>query len=92
MPTTTPHSIDAQDGEAIRDIVVAFLARYVDDEAVLHQDRLISDGWLDSLAAVGLIAHLERSFDLEVADEDLDIENFDSLDAITALVARKLTP
>ncbi|WP_169165673.1 acyl carrier protein [Cellulomonas taurus] len=90
MPTTTRESIDPQDGNAIRSVVVAYLSRYVDDEAVLHQDRLISAGWLDSLAAVGLIGHLERSFGLEVADEDLDIANFDSLAAITALVTRKL--
>ncbi|MFD6091117.1 acyl carrier protein [Oerskovia sp. NPDC060338] len=80
----------APDDEAIRMVVRAFLARYVDDPEALEQDRLLSDGVLDSLAAAGLIAHLERRFDLEVTDIDLEIENFDSLDAITTFVRTKL--
>ncbi|GIG41811.1 acyl carrier protein [Cellulomonas phragmiteti] len=76
--------------EEIRAVVLRYLARYVDDVAVLDRERLISDGWLDSLAAIGLVAHLERSFGLEVGDEDLELTNFDSLDAVTALVVRKL--
>lgn len=78
------------DDEAIRKVVRTFLARYVDEPEALEQDRLLSDGVLDSLAAAGLIAHLERRFDLEVTDTDLEIENFDSLDAITTFVRTKL--
>lgn len=76
--------------EQIRSAVGRFLARYVDDPAILAGDRLLTGGKLDSLAAVELIAHLERRFGVKVLNEDLEIENFDSIDAITALVLRKL--
>lgn len=76
----------------IRHDVTMFLARYVDDASLLERDRLISGGLLDSLAAVELIGHLERRFDVEVLDEDLDIEHFDSVAAVVAFVLRKRRP
>lgn len=76
--------------ERIHAAVTRFLARYVDDPAILAGGRLLTGGMLDSLAAVALIAHLESAFGVQVLDEDLEIENFDSLDAITSLVTRKL--
>lgn len=80
----------AQDAQEVRLVVSAFLARYVDDPRSLEQERLLTSGVLDSLAAVGLIDHLERRFGLVVAEQDLEIDNFDSLDAIVAFVVRKL--
>jgi acyl carrier protein len=74
----------------IRTTISRFLARYVDDPAILDGGRLLTGGMLDSLAAVELIAHLERRFCVQVCNEDLEIENFDSIDAVTALVLRKL--
>ncbi|WP_327004487.1 acyl carrier protein [Dactylosporangium sp. NBC_01737] len=83
-PSTTP------DQATIRGVVTRFLARYVDDTTLIDNERLITGGLLDSLAAVELIAQLERQFALTVDDEDLDIENFDSVAAIVAFVGRKV--
>ncbi len=44
---------------------------------------------IDSLGIVELISFLERSYSIKVADEDLDPENFRSVDTIVAFVARK---
>jgi acyl carrier protein len=74
----------------IHTIINRFLARFVDDPEVLSRDRLLTGGMLDSLAMVELIAYLEKRFGFPVLDEDLEIENFDSIDAITALASRKL--
>ncbi|MEZ0066893.1 acyl carrier protein [Streptacidiphilus sp. MAP12-20] len=76
--------------DEVRAVVTRFLSRYVDDPQSLVGVRLLTGGLLDSLAAVELIGHLERTFGLVMLDEDLDIDNFDSLDAITAFVGRKL--
>jgi acyl carrier protein len=76
--------------ESVRASVAEFLARYVDDVSLLARDGLLTGGVLDSLAAVELIGHLERRFDLDVLDEDLEVENFDSLPAIVGFVGRKL--
>lgn len=50
-------------------------------------DSLLTSGILDSLAIVKLLAFLEEEFDVEIDDADFDPDNFESLTAITSLVA-----
>lgn len=45
--------------------------------------ELVSSGRIDSTDLVRLAAHLERSFDIEIPDEDVTAENLDSI-AMTA--------
>jgi acyl carrier protein len=90
--TTDPADETPDEAAAVRHEVTTFLSRYVDDTSLLERDRLISGGLLDSLAAVELIGHLERRFGVEVLDEDLDIEHFDSVAAVVAFVLRKRLP
>ena len=52
-------------------------------------DSLLDAGFLDSLAIVRLLAWLEETFAVEVPDDDLDPDNFESLSAIAALIAEK---
>ena len=52
-------------------------------------EAIISSQLLDSIAAVQLIDFIERSFAVFVDDEDLVLANFDSVDAIVALVRTK---
>ncbi len=49
----------------------------------------LADGMLDSLALEQVISFLEETFGVEIADEDTVEENFESLDALTALVETK---
>ncbi len=51
--------------------------------------RLRTSGLLDSLAAVGLISFLEQEFDLEFSALELTVDNFDTINQIAALIARK---
>ena len=50
---------------------------------------LIENGVLTSLQTVELVMFLEDKFGITVEDEELDEENFGSIDAITNLVAGK---
>ena len=43
---------------------------------------------LDSLAVVDMITALEVTFELRFSDDDLVVENFATLSAISALIAR----
>jgi acyl carrier protein len=46
----------------------------------------LADGLLDSLAISQLVAFLEDEFDVALDDADLVAANFESLDAVAALV------
>ncbi len=50
---------------------------------------LIENGVLTSLQTVELVIFLEERFDIVVEDEELDEENFGSINSIADLVANK---
>ena len=52
---------------------------------------LLQAGLLDSLGMIDLVAFLEESFKIEVDDEDLVPENFETLSAMAGFVERKAT-
>ncbi len=49
---------------------------------------LVDDRLLDSLAMVALVAELEDSFDIEIPPVEIVASNFNSVEAIDALVCR----
>jgi D-alanine--poly(phosphoribitol) ligase subunit 2 len=51
---------------------------------------MIDSGVLDSLALVSLIAGLEQEFQLELPLEDLDVDQFRSVESIAQLLAASL--
>ena len=60
-----------------------------DDSALADQDSLIRNGTIDSTGMLELIAFLEQSFGIKVADEEMLPINLESIDAISAFVTRK---
>ena len=62
----------------------------------LHLDVPASDtdlfetGILDSLAFVQLLVHLEEEFGVTTSVEDLELDNFRSVDSIAAFVAPRI--
>lgn len=76
----------------IRPAIGEFIARDLlrrDGSNVSADTRLIDDGYLTSLETVQLVIFLEERFRLEIDPEDVTEENFQTLDAIASLVARK---
>lgn len=55
-------------------------------ERNIESKRLVSDGILDSFDIISLILELEEAFDIEIDPEDVIMENFESVNAIAALV------
>ena len=52
-------------------------------------DSLLEAGVIDSMVMVDLITYLERTYGITVDEDDMVPENFDSIDAIAAYVARR---
>ncbi len=53
-------------------------------------DRPLVDAGLDSVAMLELVTALEARFGVRFAPEDMDAMNFGTLDAIAALLARRI--
>ncbi len=52
-------------------------------------DNLFELGLVNSLFGMQLVNFVEKEFGLVVEDDDLSIENFQSINAISGLIARK---
>jgi acyl carrier protein len=61
-----------------------------DDKALSDQDSLIRKGIVDSTGMLELVTFLQERFGIRVADEEMIPANLESIDAISAFVARKL--
>ncbi|QKS46602.1 acyl carrier protein [Paenibacillus cellulosilyticus] len=66
----------------------AFLGKYIRQQFE-DQDHLFERGLVNSLFAMQLVTHLEKAYEIEVDNEDLEIDNFKSVDAICSFIAKK---
>jgi methoxymalonate biosynthesis acyl carrier protein len=67
-----------------------FLRDHVGPDVVLGpDDDLFGQGLVSSLVALQLVVFVEREFAFDVVDEDLSLDNFRSIAAITAFVGRR---
>lgn len=58
------------------------------DVDFLSSNTLVDDGTLDSLALTSIIAALSMEFNIAIPYEEIVEANFNSIDALTALVER----
>lgn len=60
-----------------------------DESRLADGDSLTQKGVVDSTGILELIMHLEESYGIKVADEEMVPENLDSVETIAAFVERK---
>jgi acyl carrier protein len=53
------------------------------------EDPLLKSGIIDSLGVLEVVSHLTEVYGIEIEEDDLMPENFESIDAISNLVAQK---
>jgi acyl carrier protein len=75
----------------IRQKTRAFLMVHFKDHDLRDDDDIFSLGFVNSLFAMQLVMFVEKEFGLKVHDDDLDIDNFRTLNAVLDLVNRKLS-
>jgi acyl carrier protein len=81
----------AADIEAVKDVVVTSLGVQERADAIDADTQLLGSlPELDSMAVLMLVHDLEERFEIEVDDEDLSADIFDTLRSLAAFVDRKL--
>ena len=76
----------------VRDAVVAYVRdEFRIDECELSWDApLVRTGLLDSVSLVQLAGYLERTFGIEIPDQEVDADHFDSIGMIVEYVRQRL--
>ena len=79
----------AENNEVIKQTIRHFVSGSINIPELKDDDNLFDMGIVNSLFAVQLMTFIEKTFSLEVEPDDLDIENFKSLNAATTFVNKK---
>lgn len=66
-----------------------FLGQFISNTDINPDDNLFTSGLVSSLFAMQLVLYVEKEFGIQVANEDLDFENFKSLNAIVGFIENK---
>jgi acyl carrier protein len=74
----------------------AVLAEYIEKELakgrkskIGYEDDLLSEGIIDSLGILQLVAFIEDTFGIHIDDEDVVLENFMSVSALSSFLESK---
>jgi len=62
---------------------------FADKSKLTENTFIFRDGYFDSMGFVTLITFLEDKFSIQIAEEDLVEENFESINAISTFVSKK---
>jgi methoxymalonate biosynthesis acyl carrier protein len=81
--------MSTEEGSGIKATVKHFISSSSNITNLDDDDNLFESGIVNSLFAVQLMTFIEKTFAMEVEMDDLDIENFKSLNATTAFVLKK---
>ena len=68
--------------------LLAILNDLHDDVDFTTEDNLVEDGILNSLDIVSLVTEINDQFDVQIPAEEILPENFNSADALWALIQR----
>ena len=70
----------------MRERILEILSETRSDVDFENETLLIDDGILDSFDIIQIVSDLNEEFDIDITADELEPENFNSLDAIIALV------
>jgi acyl carrier protein len=73
---------------AIRNFIEENFLFQIGDQNLADDQSLLGAGVVDSTGVLELVAFLEDTFHLQIADKDIIPQNLDTIDAITAFVER----
>jgi acyl carrier protein len=75
--------------DRIREYIVEEFAKSKGINEVSDQEVLTKNGIIDSMGIFRLVAFLEETFNVRIADEEITNDNLESIDAIERLVISK---
>ncbi|MCR5730421.1 MAG: acyl carrier protein [Ruminococcus sp.] len=70
-------------------IVMEFLGKYFDVSKVNKEDNIFELGFVNSLFAMQMVSFLENEFDFEISNDELNLDNFKSINSILAFIDSK---
>lgn len=73
----------------VRDFIKSNLIAFDDDLTIEDDDSIFESGFVDSSVAMQLVIFVEKAFNIQVTDDDLDLANFSTINRIVQFINRK---
>lgn len=73
----------------IKQQIRIFLAKYFKDYDLKDDEDIFSLGFVNSLFAMQIVLFVEEQLGVTLANEDLQLDNFRTINAMTALITSK---
>jgi methoxymalonate biosynthesis acyl carrier protein len=67
-----------------------FISKSINIDGIDDNEDLFDSGIVNSLFSIQLVTFVEKEFDITVTVDDLDIENFKSVNALYSFVKSKI--
>jgi acyl carrier protein len=92
MPVDPHFPIMNQTKEVIIEKIRAYVLQsaYAAKEEINDGTKIFAEGYFDSMGFVMLISYLNEEIGIEVMDSELIEENFESINAITEFILKKI--
>lgn len=81
--------MNTKDNQEVKHAIRRFINDSISIEGLGDDEDLFASGIVNSLFAVQLMTFVERTYGLEISMDDLDIENFNSINATSDFIFRK---
>lgn len=75
--------------EERKEKIKQFLSRFFRNHELENDEDIFALGFVNSLLAMQLVQFVEKEFSVSIGDDDLDLDNFRSINAIDSLVESK---
>ncbi len=75
--------------QKIREYIIKNLY-YAEDNPITDDDSFLETGVVDSMGVMELVTYIQSEFGIEVAQSEIVVENFDSIQKVANFVRRKL--
>ena len=81
--------MDTEKYQNVKENIRNFILDSINISDLNDDDNLFESGMVNSLFAVQLMTYLEKTFNVEITMDDLDIENFQSINSTASFIIRK---
>jgi acyl carrier protein len=70
----------------------SFLSKFIHNHELKDDEDIFAAGFVNSMFAMQLVQFIEHQFGFAIESEDLELDNFRSIEAMTRFIERKQNP
>lgn len=76
--------------QEIRTKIKSFLSKFFRNYDLQPDEDIFALGFVNSLFAMQMVLFIEQEFQISIENEDLELDNFRTIDAIARLIEKKM--